>query len=155
MTGTETAEQISSGYGNSIILRRWIGCWIDMAVLLLFFFAPDGILGNALYQKTLIIWAGLAIAYFPVLEGRFGWSLGKLVAGTRIVNASGESPGFLAALLRTLTRVIEVNPLLVGGLPAGIIVLVSKKHQRLGDMLADTFVLKKEDLPRVRNGVAA
>ncbi len=145
-----TAEAISSGYDSSIVVRRWLGAWVDLVVLLLFFILPDGILGNALYQRTLPFWILLALAYFPLTEGLKGWSLGKLVSKTRVVNAQGAVPGLLSAFLRTLPRILEVNPLLAGGVPAGLIVLASKKRQRLGDMLAGTFVLKKEDLQRLR-----
>ena len=46
-------------------------------------------------------------------------------------------------------RLLEVNPLLFGGLPAGIAILTSERKQRIGDMLAGTVVvssnLKWED----------
>jgi uncharacterized RDD family membrane protein YckC len=41
---------------------------------------------------------------------------------------------------------VEVNPLVVGGLPAAIAVGMSHNRQRLGDMLAHTFVVRVSDL---------
>jgi uncharacterized RDD family membrane protein YckC len=38
-------------------------------------------------------------------------------------------------------RIIEVNPLLFGGIPAGIAVILSRRKQRIGDLLAGTVVV--------------
>jgi uncharacterized RDD family membrane protein YckC len=45
-----------------------------------------------------------------------------------------------------LLRLVEVNPLLVGGLPAGIVAVLSPRKQRLGDMLAGTLVVYRGDI---------
>lgn len=141
--------EISSSYDSSIVVRRWLATWIDFLLLASFLFVPDAVLGNQLYQKTLFVWLALIAAYYPVLEGFTGTTLGKLIARVKVVNEQGQTPGIGKALLRTLLRLIEVNPLLAGGLPAGIVVLSSKKRQRLGDMAADTYVLKTSDLARL------
>ena len=99
-------------------------------------------------QKIFIAaWLVLVVLYFPVLEGLYGTTLGKLIAGVVVVDEFGLKPGFYRAILRTLLRLIEVNPLLFGGLPAGLVAMFSKTHQRVGDMVARTFVLKSQDLP--------
>jgi len=49
-----------------------------------------------------------------------------------------------------VTRLVEVNPLLLGGLPAGIAVAMSRRRQRLGDMLAGTYVVRRKDLAAIR-----
>jgi len=144
-----TPKEISSGYDSKIVVQRWAGAWIDFIVIALFLIGPDFILGNALYQRTLAIWLLLAVLYFPILEGVKGWSLGKLVTGTRVVDAHGRVPGVGKAAIRTFARLFEVNPFLLGGVPAGIAVLMSKSRQRVGDMMAETYVLKKRDLMRL------
>lgn len=130
-----------------ILPRRWIGAWIDFVVLALFLLVPDAVLGNDLYQRTLPVWLLLLVLYFPVSEGLTGRSLGKVVTGTRVVTAEGDLPGLRRAAIRTLTRLVEVNPFLLGGVPAGIAVLSSRHRQRLGDMAAGTFVVRAADLP--------
>jgi uncharacterized RDD family membrane protein YckC len=55
----------------------------------------------------------------------------------------GRPCGVRESLIRTLTRIIEANPLLFGGLPAGIVVMSSERRQRLGDTLAGTIVIKR------------
>jgi uncharacterized RDD family membrane protein YckC len=142
-----TPEEISRSYSNSIIVRRWLGAWVDFLALAGILFAADGLLGNDLYRKTVFIWLGLIVAYFPLTEGLTGRTLGKLVSGTKVVDSQGNVPGIGKAIIRTLTRVVEVNPFLAGGIPAGLIVALTKTHQRLGDMASGTFVLKTSDLP--------
>ena len=40
--------------------------------------------------------------------------------------------------------VIEVNPLLLGGLPAGLVVIATERKQRIGDLLAGTLVVSDQ-----------
>jgi uncharacterized RDD family membrane protein YckC len=140
-----SAASIAAGYDFSIVVRRWLGAWIDFIVLLSFLLVPDYVLGNETYRATLAIWLSLLAAYFPVTEMLFGKTVGKLVTRTRVVNDAGSRPSFVQAIVRTLFRLIEVNPVLVGGLPAGIAVIASRSKQRLGDMVAGTYVLLDRD----------
>jgi uncharacterized RDD family membrane protein YckC len=140
------ARKMSLG---GILVRRWLGAWIDFVVLASLFLAPDYFLGNAIYQKTLYVWVALAVLYFPITEGLFGRTLGKLIAGTVVVNSKGKPPGLLKAFIRTLTRLLEVNPILFGGMPAANFVRRTQFRQRLGDVWADTYVIPAKDLKRV------
>jgi uncharacterized RDD family membrane protein YckC len=82
---------------------------------------------------------GVAI-YYVVLEGLFGRTLGKLVTGIKVVSeADGRAPGIGRALLRTVLRLIDG---LFGYLLGLIIVVNSSRRRRLGDMAADTLVVR-------------
>lgn len=150
-----TPDAIARSYDTSIIVRRWLGCWVDFVALVAIFMLPDALLGNEMYQRLLPLWIALAVAYFPLTEGLTGRSLGKLATRTVVVNADGQKPGVLAALVRTLLRLIEVNPLLLGGVPAGVVAASSKTRQRLGDIAAKTYVLKSEHLSLLRANVTS
>jgi uncharacterized RDD family membrane protein YckC len=52
-----------------------------------------------------------------------------------------------------VARLIEVNPLLMGGVPAGIAVAVSAKRQRIGDMIANTYVVRARTLRQAREQI--
>jgi uncharacterized RDD family membrane protein YckC len=88
------------------------------------------------------------------LEGLEGGTVGKFVVGIRVVDYEGEILGILKAIVRTLSRVVEVNPFFCGGLPAGIVALMSRRKQRLGNMLAHTFVVYQDDLLRYHDNRA-
>jgi uncharacterized RDD family membrane protein YckC len=146
---TYPAEMIAAGYDSSIVVRRWAASMTDLLLLALALLLVVA-LPNELQPWALALWALGVGAYYLVLEWRCGATVGKILFKLRVIGAGGGSPTFQQATIRTLTRLIEVNPLLIGGIPAGIVVLCSKKRQRLGDMAAQTFVLKCADLPRLQ-----
>lgn len=84
----------------------------------------------------------LYLAYYFLQEGFFATSLGKRTFGLRVVRLDGRPSGWRESSLRTLFRVLEVNPLLFGGLPAGLTIVFNGKRQRLGDILARTLVIR-------------
>jgi uncharacterized RDD family membrane protein YckC len=144
-----SATSVAETYDGSIVVRRWLGAWVDFVVLLSLLVVPDYLLGNETYRATLLVWVGLLVAYFPLMESLLGRSVGKFVTRTRVVNANGRNPSIVQSLVRTLFRLIEVNPLLVGGSPAGIAVLLSRHKQRIGDMAAGTYVVLERDARRI------
>ena len=89
------------------------------------------------------------ILYVIAFEGAFGWTLGKLIMGVRVVKTDGRRSGFLAAVLRLIFWVIDV--FLIGL----IMVLVTKRKQRLGDMVAGTVVAGRKAVKASRRGAAA
>ncbi|MET0182378.1 MAG: RDD family protein [Caulobacterales bacterium] len=128
------------------LVRRWAGAWIDFIFLVIVVAGPALVLGEELFASTMFGWAALGLLYFPVLEGFWGRSLGKLVTGLRVVDKNGRPPGVGRALIRTVTRLVEVNPILAGGVPAGLFVFFTKRKQRLGDLIAGTYVLSADKI---------
>jgi uncharacterized RDD family membrane protein YckC len=81
----------------------------------------------------------VAFAYFAIMEGRFGQTLGKMALGIKVVREDGGRAGIREALLRTLLRIVDgIGTYLV----ALIVALISDKNQRLGDMVAKTLVVR-------------
>ena len=87
------------------------------------------------------------LAYFLVFEALWSRTPGKYLFGLRVCQVDGSRCTLRSAMLRTLLRVIEVNPILLGALPAGIVLLFTKRKQRLGDLLAGTVVISNKILP--------
>jgi len=142
-------DQIISQYRFGMVARRWGALWVDGAILWMLPAIPVFTLGQDLYQKTIILWVACLFSYLFVMEGLLGWTLGKWLFGICVVNREGKRPGLLRAFIRTLIKVVEANPMLFSGLLAAIIVLLTKKRQRLGDMAAGTYVVRKKDVPRI------
>ena len=84
------------------------------------------------------------LAYFLIQEAVWGTTVGKRAFGLCVVRLDGRPAGWRAAAWRTILRILEVNPLLLGAIPGGIAVSRSKRKQRLGDMLAGTVVVGKQ-----------
>ena len=81
------------------------------------------------------------LAYFVVLEALWSRTLGKYFQGLVVRKLDGSRCDLPAALIRGSLRIFEVNPLLLGGLPAGIAVISTSRKQRIGDVLAGTIVV--------------
>ncbi|HEX8293405.1 MAG TPA: RDD family protein [Pyrinomonadaceae bacterium] len=81
------------------------------------------------------------LGYFFLFEALWSRTPGKYLQGLMVVDPSGGRCDWRRALLRTLLRLVEANPLLFGGLPAGLAILISKRNQRLGDLVAGTLVV--------------
>jgi uncharacterized RDD family membrane protein YckC len=128
---------------------------VDFLVIGLLLMGPDYLLGNKAYRETLAIWLGIIVLYFLIGEGLWGRTLGKLLTGMVVLDKSGHAPGIWKSGLRTILRLIEVNPLLAGGTLAAIVVALSQRRQRIGDMLAQTYVVRVKDLTTPRPALAA
>jgi uncharacterized RDD family membrane protein YckC len=76
-----------------------------------------------------------------VLEALWSRTLGKYFQGLIVRRVNGNPCDWRASFIRNGLRLVEVNPLLFGGLPAGIAILSSDRRQRIGDMLAHTVVV--------------
>lgn len=94
-------------------------------------------------------WSSTYLAYFFLFEFLWSRTPGKQFFGLRVCQSDGNPCTLRSALLRTLLRIFELNPLLLGPLPAGVTLLVTKRKQRLGDLLADTVVIANRNIPRV------
>jgi uncharacterized RDD family membrane protein YckC len=57
-----------------------------------------------------VVGLGSTFAYYFLMEGAMGRTLGKLVTGTKVVDAHGNRPTWGAAALRTLCRFIPFEP---------------------------------------------
>lgn len=84
------------------------------------------------------------LGYFVVLEALWSRTLGKYFQGLVVRKLDGSRCDWKAALIRGGLRVLEVNPLLLGGLPAGIAIISSERKQRIGDLLAGTVVVSNK-----------
>jgi uncharacterized RDD family membrane protein YckC len=124
-----------------LLFRRWLAAMLDAVLLAGLFWliarALETVFGAGTALWALGGWAAAAIAYFLITEGVWGQSLGKYAASVAVVDDAGRPPGVLRAAIRTLVRVIEINPLLV----AAWAISFSKDRQRLGDYAAGTFVV--------------
>jgi uncharacterized RDD family membrane protein YckC len=86
------------------------------------------------------------LAYYLVFEAIWGRTPGKFIQGLEVRKLDGSRCDWKAALIRTGLRVLEADPLLLGGLPAGIAILSSDRKQRIGDKLAGTVVVDKNQI---------
>jgi uncharacterized RDD family membrane protein YckC len=109
---------------------------LQMIILLMGAFSPA--VASAL---TAILYFVVPVFYAMTLEWLWrGQTIGKRVLRLRVVDASGLRLQFSQVAIRNLLRVLDMLPgmYLVGGLAA----LLSRQAQRLGDLAANTVVIR-------------
>ena len=82
----------------------------------------------------------IMIAYFVVLEGVFGATLGKWLLGLRVVQPDGARPGLIKSTLRNLLRLVDGLPFL--SILGAVLILTSPERTRVGDRVAGTRVVR-------------
>ena len=91
----------------------------------------------ALAAVSLVIAAaGLMMLYFPILEGRYGTTLGKHLLRLHVVKECGAPIGYKEAFLRRIPYYFEFMAIDMLFIP------FTAKKQRAFDMIAETVVIK-------------
>ena len=90
----------------------------------------------------LVVVLGITLGYYALLEGYRGQTVGKMLFGLEVVREdTGAVPGPKAAAFRALMLLLaDAQFLGIVGLAA---ILLTEKHQRIGDMAAGTLVVHK------------
>ncbi len=83
--------------------------------------------------------------YFALFEAfGNGRTPGKRVARIRVIHQSGRGISFIESLARNLVRFVDYMP---GFYAVGVVtIFVSRRHQRLGDMVAGTLVVRDREI---------
>ncbi|MBX0285933.1 RDD family protein [Haloarcula salinisoli] len=84
------------------------------------------------------------VGYHVILEGLFGTTIGKKAASIRVVDESGGQISMGKSAIRNVFRFIDVLPVLPVWYVIGyLLIAVSDDEQRLGDMAANSYVVKE------------
>lgn len=86
--------------------------------------------------------------YFLLFELSLSRTPGKMLTGLKIVDFNGERCSTKQVVIRTLWRLIEVNPVIFGALPAAARIIFSEHKQRFGDHFAETVVVFRKKKKR-------
>jgi uncharacterized RDD family membrane protein YckC len=85
-----------------------------------------------------IVW----FCYFVLIEATMGATVGHYVSDLKVVKINRQEIGFTEAFKRHLLDPIDI---LLYGIPAFLTIKYSEKHQRIGDMVAQTIVINLKD----------
>jgi uncharacterized RDD family membrane protein YckC len=83
--------------------------------------------------------------YFFIQEASFSTTIGKRLLGIEVVDSAGQPITLRAAFLRTLLRFIDALPCFY--LVGGVITLLMPQRQRIGDLVAQTLVVRHQSAP--------
>ncbi|MFF2093366.1 RDD family protein [Paenibacillus sp. NPDC058174] len=88
----------------------------------------------------ILIFISPIIIYQILCELLFKRSFGKMIMGLRIVSLDGGEIKLWQMLLRNVMRILDH-----GLFPGIFLILITKKRQRLGDLLAGTVVVSDDN----------
>ncbi|MEM7673516.1 MAG: RDD family protein [Verrucomicrobiota bacterium] len=147
----ETPEGITFEYLLASPLVRCMALAIDyltIATLFLIISALIEILGwisvdiaTAFY---IIFYFALSIGYFLILE--FGWkgkTIGKKLFNLKVMDSRGFRLRLDQVVMRNLMRFVDSLPLFY--CLGGVVSLINRRSQRLGDIIAGTVVVRAPD----------
>lgn len=126
--------------------RRAIAFLIDFALLVAFIFGYGLLLNpeNPVLSLLLVVFFPPALViFFALPEWLFKTSPGKWILGLTICHEEGAAIDLPGALIRTLWRPFDNNPM------GFLTILLSIRHQRPGDVAASSVVIK---VPREMKG---
>jgi uncharacterized RDD family membrane protein YckC len=133
------------GLGSRFLAQMidWLLTLVLIGALAILLFAIGSGVATAVYLVLVfLIWFGYDVLFEVLANGR---TPGKRLCGLRVVRSGGQPIGFLASSVRNLMRLVD-GPLTLylGGI---LSIVMSERNQRLGDMAADTLVVREPPAP--------
>lgn len=87
-----------------------------------------------------MVFSVLFLVLYIVMEGLWGVTPGKKLIGIKVIGQNGGVPGIVPSLIRNVLRIVDALPTLY---IIGIVLIATNDHnQRLGDMIANTYVVR-------------
>ncbi len=80
------------------------------------------------------------IVYYAALEATTGATIGKRLLGLRVVVADGAPVDWTSSIIRNVLRIVDILPVFY--LLGAIFVWSTEKNQRIGDLGANTVVIR-------------
>ena len=144
-----TPEQVCFSYQLAGLFTRSIAYLIDTVVMVAFIVGAvlvcatvPGVFGVVLL--LLIIFATF-LGYFILFEALWsGQTPGKRAMNIRVMDASGGRLSIANVALRNLIRVVDMLPVLM--FLGGVVAFIDPSHRRLGDMAANTLVIRDQKI---------
>lgn len=133
--------------------ERFIALLIDYILIVIYVMSTITFLLKAYLPGDFHMFIYIFIIILPALCYPFlcetfnhGQSFGKQLMNIRVVKTDGSTPSISSYLLRWLLFIVD-GPL-TGGLGL-LCILLTKNHQRLGDLAAGTMVIKEKNYRKI------
>ncbi|MGB7347274.1 MAG: RDD family protein [Pirellulaceae bacterium] len=143
MDGDTTAHSIPADSPEGTTVPRHIAAVLDNVLSLILAVVVAKQLPDDLPVLQVVALVTAYLAYYFVCESAFSSTPAKLMNGLVVRDFDGGRCSLRQTAIRTLMRMIEVNPVLLGGLPAAASILWSRNKQRFGDKIARTVVVRR------------
>jgi uncharacterized RDD family membrane protein YckC len=130
-------------------LRRRLGALIVDGFVCAPFLIPCVLLMGGLGRGAWLVYLAACLIYFFLLELHTGQTIGKRVAGLRVVRVDGRPVDVMGIGARNALRLIDgiPGPPLIGALS---MTLTGQRRRRIGDLAAGTIVVEADEHAFVR-----
>ena len=143
-----TAQNVGIEFEAAGIGNRTIATVIDYGIIVAYAMTAvvliqglENVSGDVEFSSLMYLLLIPYLLYFPVSEIFFnGQSIGKKMSGLKVTRLDGTTPSIGDYAIRALFRLIEID--MSAGLIAVLTLLIRGKGQRLGDIAANTTVIK-------------
>lgn len=149
----QTTQNVAIDYETAGLGQRILGYLIDLAIIVLWVigcvwilgiissFGMDSVFSGDVGAIFIFILIFSPVIFYDLLFETLnnGQSPGKMIMRIKVVNVDGTTPSISSFLIRWLFRLVDFT--LTEGFLGVIMVAVTKKSQRLGDLLAGTTVI--------------
>ncbi|MEO5644913.1 MAG: RDD family protein [Bacteroidia bacterium] len=159
-----TTQNVFINYQVANIGERLLARLLDLVFFAVYLFIASWIMGTVISgmdfsnmaKFTMLMWLLIPLPVLtytlwcePLFNGR---SFGKLIIGLKVVKSNGTPASIGDSASRWLLRLIEGEAGLFTCLSLPV-AIISGKGQRLGDMVADTIVIKTKQKTSLRNTI--
>ena len=154
----ETSQNIKINQNIASLGSRFGALLLDFAIIYFYFTGIIMVVGiinknnpDLTWYKTTLIVASIPVVFYHLLFEYFmnGQTPGKKMLKIQVVKTDGSSAGFIAYLIRWLFRIVDIQ--ISFGIVAIVTYYTNGKGQRLGDIVADTTVVKLASTYKSRN----
>src|SRR6056297_1386556 len=133
------------GTNGDVIWHR-VGAYFIDSILMALIWIVVILAGTPLGDIGFLVlaFAGLVatLVYGFLLEGLYGYTPGKYLLGLVVIKSDGSNCTIGASVLRNLLWIVDALPTL--NLVAMVLILLTDDNQRVGDLVADTVVVKQQ-----------
>ncbi|MBO4246866.1 RDD family protein [Halomicrobium sp. IBSBa] len=123
------------------LLVGFVAGFLVVAPMFILGFGSDGGAVFGLMAILQLLSLVLVVGYFFVFEAVYGYTLGKYVLGLVVTRDDGSQIGWSESIIRNLLRIVDALPTLY--LLGAILIFATDDEQRLGDIAANTVVIKR------------
>jgi uncharacterized RDD family membrane protein YckC len=140
----QTSQNIAIEQPVASIGERIVAAAIDLLILFIYLMIISLLASPKNSTVAFIILLLPAFFYQLICElAMDGQSWGKKIMKIKVVKIDGTQPGFTTYLIRWIFRLVDVL-ILFGGV-AAIVIIINGKGQRLGDLVANSTVIRIKD----------
>ncbi|WP_316830654.1 RDD family protein [Pedobacter aquatilis] len=154
-----TAQNVDIDYEVAGLGERIVARLIDLAGFVILYVVAIILMivasisrSETLFIALIVIFSVIFLFYDLVCEIFMdGQTFGKKIMKIKVISLDGGQPTFGQYLMRWIFRIIDFGFFLGWGVVALICVAASKNHQRVGDMLAKTTLIKTVPRTKIDN----